>query len=311
MRESVLEWRRMNEFSLLAQVFAKNATLPARIELPPGDDMGAVRLRGTQLLSAVDSVVEGVHFRLDSTPLSLVGRKALTRNLSDIAAMAARPTAALAAVVLPRRFSDAQAMELFEGMRVTALEFDCPLMGGDVSMHDGPLVCCVTVMAEPGEHGMKQRDAALVGDRVFVTGTLGGSVNADGGGKHLSFEPRINLALNLVRQVDVHAMIDISDGLGRDALHIAEQSNVSIDLEADRIPCTSGVDWKRALSDGEDYELCFTAHPDAHVPEAIDGVRITAVGVVREHSETDGARVRVRSGDTWVDAARLGWEHHA
>ena len=298
----------MREFHLLSKVYEHNAALGARVIIPPGDDMGMVRLGGVDVLAAVDQIVQGRHFDLETTPLRLVGRKAITRNLSDIAAMAARPVAALAAVVLPRSWRESQALELFEAMRDTAQQYDCPLIGGDISMADAPLVCSVTVLARPGPRGAILRSGARAGDVVYVSSMLGGSVEPDGGGKHLTFEPRIDLALALAERFDLHAMIDISDGLGRDAGHIAEMSDVQIVIDAAMVPCSPGCDWRRAMSDGEDYELCFTAAADAAMPAELLGVPLTRVGIVAARSG-DGPCVVVRDGGRETDASHLGWEH--
>lgn len=292
----------------MSKVYEHNAALDARVVVPPGDDMAVVRLDGADVLAAVDQIVEGRHFTLESTPLELIGRKAITRNLSDIAAMAARPVASLAAVVLPREWSEARAMELFEAMRATAARYDCPLVGGDISIADAPLMCSVTVLARPGPRGAILRGGAKVGDAVYVSGSLGGSVEPDGRGRHLTFEPRVELALALSERFDLHAMIDISDGLGRDAGHIAEMSRVQIVIDAGRVPCSPGCAWRRAMSDGEDYELCFTLAADERVPAELCGTRLTRIGIVRERR--DGApTVIVRESGRESDATQLGWEH--
>jgi len=298
----------VKEFRLLSRVYEHNAALDARVIIPPGDDMGMIRIGGTDVLAAVDQIVAGRHFTLDSTPLSLIGRKAITRNLSDIAAMAARPVAALVAVVLPREWREPQALELFEAMRATAAKYDCPLIGGDISMADAPLTCSVTVLARPGPRGAIRRKGAKVGDAVYISGRLGGSVDADGGGRHLTFEPRVDLALALAERFDVNAMIDISDGLGCDAGHIAEMSGVQIEIDAASLPCSPGCDWRRAMSDGEDYELCFTLAADADLPAEMEGVMLTRVGVVQERMP-DQPLIVVHDGGQVIDASSLGWEH--
>lgn len=298
----------VREFHLLSKVYEHSAALDARVIVPPGDDMAMVRFDGADVLAAVDQIVQGRHFTLESTPLALIGRKAVTRNLSDIAAMAARPLASLAAVVLPRSWSEAQALELFEAMRTTAARYDCPLVGGDISIADAPLMCSVTVLARPGPRGPILRSGAKVGDAVYVSGSLGGSVEPGGRGRHLTFEPRLDLALALAERFDLHAMIDISDGLGRDAGHIAQMSRVQIVLDADRVPCSPACNWRRAMSDGEDYELCFTLAADARVPLELCGAAITRIGVVREQRGNQPC-VIVREGGREIDATQLGWEH--
>jgi thiamine-monophosphate kinase len=295
----------MREFEMLQHVFAANDRLESRVVVPPGDDLAQIELDGRQLLVGVDQLVAGRHYDPATTPLSLVGRKAVTRSLSDVAAMAGRPVAALVAATLPPDFGEDAGRDLFEAMRSTAEAYRSPLVGGDLSVHGDPshpLVCTVTVLAEPTTKQPVRRSGAAVGDVVYVTGTLGGS----GAGRHLSFEPRIEEAIELGRTLSerLHAMIDISDGLGRDAGHIAEMSSVAIEIDADRLPVASGLGWKQAVSEGEDYELCFTASGD--VGAEVCGCPVTAVGrVVR------GSGVVVCVDGDRVPASGLGWEHGA
>ncbi len=284
--------------------------------------MAMLRLAsGARVLASVDQLVAGRHVNLDTTPLKLVGRKAMARSLSDIAAMATRPLASLVAAALPPDFGEERARELFDAMRATASDFECPLIGGDIAFHKGgghPLVCSVTVFSEPiriepGGEMLEPmtRCGAKPGDRVYVTGQLGGSLNEDGTGRHLTFTPRIAEAIELASLLrsNLHAMIDISDGLGRDAMHIAEQSGVAIELEAARLPCRIGIDWRRAVSDGEDYELCFAAIGE--VPNAVKGVSVTCVGQVIELQQREGPRCTVRDGESVVDVSTFGWQHES
>jgi thiamine-monophosphate kinase len=305
----------MREFDLLRHIYDANAGLGDDITLPPGDDMAMIRLAGRDLLVAVDQVIDGRHVRLETTPLQLVGRKAVTRSLSDIAAMAARPVGALVAVVLPPDFGARRAEALFDAMRATAAEYDCPLIGGDIAFHadaSHPLTCSVTVLAEPVHGRAITRAGAEVDDVVYVTGALGGTVLEDGGGKHLTFQPRIAEAIELAGALGsrLHSMIDLSDGLGRDASHIAESSGVQIEIEAARIPCTAGVDWRAAAGGGEDYELLLTA--TGEVPATlISGLSVTAIGRVSPRRGKGGPMVIIREGDKIITGDGLGWQHES
>lgn len=301
----------MREFALLEHIYASAHNRDPRVLIGPGDDMGLVKTGGAYLLAAVDQLIDGRHVRVASTPLDLVGRKAITRSLSDIAAMAGEPLATLVAATLPPQFGSERANQLFDAMRATADQYRCPLIGGDIAIHRGdehPMVCSVTVLAEPGPAGAIPRSGAQHGDLVYVTGALGGSLEANGLGRHLTFEPRIELALELARQLGsrLHAMIDLSDGLGRDAAHIAKLSHVQMVIEAARIPCNAGCDWKQALSDGEDYELCFTAVPP--VPRQIGGVAIHQIGEVRGEGEHT---VLLSHAGSLIDVSQFGWQHQS
>jgi thiamine-monophosphate kinase len=213
-------------------------------------------------------------------------------------------------VSLPPGFGEGAAKELFDGLFAEASRLECPLAGGDIAFHAdaaAPLVCAVTVLAEPGPAGPITRGGARPGDAVYVTGALGRSYPS---GRHLAVEPRIAEALDLARRLGprLHAMIDISDGLGRDASHIAEQSGVQVRLDVRRIPCAPGADWRAALGDGEDYELCFAAAGD--VPPRLGAVAITAVGAVRERA-AGTPLVVVETAEGPLDGSEIGWEHRS
>ena len=317
----------MREFSILQHVFASNRGLPPRVTIPPGDDMGALRLGGRDVLVTVDQVADGVHFDLASTPLEKIARKAITRNVSDVAAMAAKPVGSVVAAALPRTFGEERAERLFDLMRDAAQQYECPIFGGDVSMWDHPLLVSVTVLAEPWP-GVAPvlRSGASPGDLVFVTGTLGGSIETLGDGytHHLDFEPRVELARQLASNAGTRptAMIDISDGLARDLLHICELSGVSAELVAGDLPASRGcaaasrksgrAPWSHALADGEDYELCFTVAADraAGLPKQVAGVPITRVGRIVERTSGRASVIARTPDGAMRDVTDSGWEHH-
>lgn len=310
----------MREFDILEQVFSTNPRLGPDILIPPGDDLAMVQLAGRRLLAGVDQLIAGRHVNLHTTPIELVARKAIARSVSDIAAMAGRPVASLVAAVLPPDFGEQPAKQLAAALRQAAEDLACPLIGGDLAFHADPahpLVCSVTVLAEPATESPVTRSGAQVGDSVFVTGRLGGAVQPDGGGRHLTFTPRVNQAVELAQRLGprLHAMIDLSDGLGRDASHIAARSGGQIVINAACLPCSAGCDWKAAMSDGEDYELCFTAESDPDTgqgaPAEVGGVAITKIGRVVEHPEPGAPRVLVREGENIVPADELGWQHES
>ena len=297
----------MRERDLLQHVFASNASLPADVTIPPGDDMGAIRFGDSQLLVTVDQLADGVHVNVANTPIELVGRKAITRNLSDVAAMAALPVGAVAAAALPRDFGQARADALFDAMRKTAEQYDCPLIGGDVTIWDGPLMITVTVFADPAGVKPVLRSGAQPGDSVFVTGALGGAWDENGGGAHLTFEPRIQLARTVAESLgdNLHAMIDLSDGLATDLGHICKQSGAGAEIISAAIPLRSvpHVDPHRALTDGEDYELCFTVDAST-APEAIDAQQVGRI------IESDDSEIFLIQGDERTPFKATGYEHH-
>ena len=175
----------MRESAIIAGILRHNAELAsvggAEVVIPPGDDMAEVRLRGRRALVASDQVIEGVHW-LPGTDLALVARKALARNVSDVAAMAAIPACAVATVAFAPGTPDSRVLALADGLRAAAREFACPVVGGDVGMHaspGAPLVLSVAILAEPGPSGrVVTRSGARAGDMLCVTGSLGdGSVS--------------------------------------------------------------------------------------------------------------------------------------
>lgn len=317
----------MREFELLDHIYQASRKMSGAVTLGPGDDMGAVRIGNATVLVTVDQVADGVHVDVANTPLAKVGRKAMTRNLSDVAAMAAKPVGAVCAASLPRDFGRARANELFDHMRAVAESFDCPLFGGDVSMWDHPLLLSVTVLAEPAGIDPVLRRGARVGDVICVTGELGGSLEAVAGRvHHLDFEPRIALARALAENPATrpHCMLDLSDGLGRDVGHLARAADLIAEIDVTRLPLgaaakqraarTGQPAWQHALSDGEDYELCFTidAIRAAGLPASLAGVAITKVGTMRPRRSDSEPVVLVRLPDGTMRAAGdAGWEHHA
>ncbi len=307
----------MRENDLLHHIYAGNSGLPAWVLTPPGDDMAVLTRTPAHLLIAADQLIDQVHFRLDDTPLPLIARKAITRNLSDVAAMAAEPWATVATAALPRGFGQARGAALFDALREVAEQFGCPLVGGDLAVHDGPLHLSVTILARPWP-GLRivTREGAQAGDGIYVTGELGHSYIT---GHHLNFAPRITAAHGLATKLgkNLHAMIDLSDGIAQDLPRIA--SHAEIDAEALPIRRAAGAGakashadadqapWQHALGDGEDYELLFTAAADCPVPAEIEGVPVTRIGRV---TDAGGHRVRMSTGlDPRLEEAASGWQH--
>ena len=297
----------MRESELLAHIYNRSKALPgsfAEVVVGPGDDCAVLRsVSGDLTLLSVDQLIEGRHFD-PGTPPDRIADKAFARSISDLAAMGGEPTAALAAAALPDSFRDADT--LFDAMHRVAADFACPLVGGDIARTTGPLSLTVTVVGSPHtERGPVLRSDARVGDAVFVTGRLGGSLAS---GRHLSFSPRLAEGGWLCDTLGdrLGAMIDLSDGLGRDAGRIALASGVAIELDASLIPRHPDVtDAQAAVSDGEDYELCFTARGDVPRRCPQTGTAVTRVGRVVAGS---GCTLRLDSGDV-LDASELGWEH--
>src|SRR5689334_1553949 len=197
------------EFAFIDWLRRKTPADP-RVLLGPGDDTAAVRFTpGATVLVTTDMLLDGSCFMLSEAGPRRVGRKAMAVNLSDIAAMAGRPIAAVVSVGLPRKGGRELAEQLYLGLREMADAFNTAVVGGDTNSWDGPLVINVTLLGEATARGAVRRGGVRVGDRLLVTGPLGGSIL----GKHLDFTPRVHEALRLHEAVPLHAMIDVSDGL--------------------------------------------------------------------------------------------------
>jgi len=307
----------MNEGELLEHIYDRSRGLGgsfARVIVGPGDDCAVVESqRGDRLLLSVDQLIAGRHFS-QGEAVERIAYKAMARSLSDIAAMGGSPSVALAAAAIPASFKHADA--LFDAMHAAAATLECPLVGGDIATTEGVLSLSVTVVGTPHEkRGPVLRSEARAGDGVYVTGALGGSLES---GRHLTFTPRLTEGQWLCSTLGdrLGAMIDLSDGLGRDAGRIAVASGVVIELEANLLPMNNGIDDPmRALADGEDYELCFTARGDVPGVCPATETPITRVGrVVDGEVEADSYAgrciVRLASGDV-IDAGKMGWEHRS
>lgn len=307
----------LSEAALHERIYERSAGLASafpRVGLGPGDDCAVVYGASPAregLLVTVDQLVEGRHFTPE-TSVELIARKAIARSISDIAAMAGTPAWALAAAVLPRGY--AHAPELFDACHRWGTHFGAPLVGGDIAVSPPgtPLILSITVAGDPApSRGPVTRSGAKPGDDVYVTGKIGGSLAS---GRHLTFEPRVAEGRFLAGSVlsDLHAMIDVSDGLGRDAARISAASKVRIELDARLIPlhverAEPVRDVLAACADGEDYELLFTAAPGVMhrilPPRAL--ASMTRIGRV---TEGQGC-VLIGAGPAAIDLTDVGWDH--
>ncbi|MGF1579228.1 MAG: thiamine-monophosphate kinase [Gemmataceae bacterium] len=273
------------EFELIRWIRDRTEERP-QVEIGPGDDTAVVRWNSNRCLFTTDSLLEGTCFLLAEAGPHRVGRKAMAVNLSDIAAMAGKPVAAVVSVCLPKEANSDLVQGLYEGMREVADEFETAIVGGDTSVWGGELVISVAMIGQVTGKGPVLRSGARLGDWVCVTGPLGGSIQ----GKHLDFSPRVHEAQTLHTRVDLTAMIDISDGLASDLNHICEESGCGAVLFSQDIPLTNESLYspgplspvEHGLHDGEDLELLFTVSPevgrDLIRTQPIQGVTISRIG---------------------------------
>jgi thiamine-monophosphate kinase len=220
-----------------------------------GDDCAVLRGKERSLLLKTDAVVEGVHFARNAPP-ELIGRKALSRALSDIAAMGGKPLAAVVTLGLPRHESPVRLAAIYRGIERTAREFKVELVGGETT-RARQLFLNVALLGECRGVDPVLRSGAKSGDLIFVTGRLGGTQSR----RHLDFSPRLPEGQWLARNKMATAMMDLSDGLGADLPRLGRASRLGFELDFASIPRARGASLRSALNDGEDYELLFTVAP--------------------------------------------------
>ena len=310
-----------SEFDLIAAINERLPTSGERVRVSSGDDAAVVEHSGTSAVS-VDAVVDGVHFRLEDFGAPAVGRKALAAGLSDLAAMGATPGEAYVVVGAPPDLDDEVLLGIADGLAEVAKRHGVTVAGGDLVSSPVLMVSVTTVGYLPEGSPPVRRGGARPGDLIVVTGRLGGAAGAltlmtgDGG----SLPPDLRESM-LMRQLDptprfaegraladadATAMIDVSDGLGADAGHLARSSGCRLEIELDRIPLAPGLEelaggrtpaLELAASGGEDYELLAALPPDrlAGASEAVakTGTELTEIGYV---TSGEGVSLRLPEG---------------
>lgn len=284
----------MNEFELIARL---TSSLPTNdsVVVGPGDDCAVLECGSPDrlLLFKTDAVVEGVHFTKE-TPPEKVGHKALARCLSDIAAMAGTPDAAVVTLGLPPNYDSTVVEKLYAGMNRLAKEHGVAIVGGETTTSPERMFVSIALTGHVARGKAILRAGAKVGDAIFVTGELGGSL----AGKHLDFAPRLTEARWLAKHFKIHAMIDLSDGLAGDLQHVLKQAKLGAELGSETVPVSRAAKLAAknsstakpallaALTDGEDFELCFTIAAQSAVrlkdawKEQFPKLKLTCVGKV-------------------------------
>jgi thiamine-monophosphate kinase len=223
-----------------------------------GDDCAIIEIPESKksLVLKTDCVVEGVHF-VHGTNASDVGWKAMMRPLSDFAAASALPQFALITLIVPQQTDVAWVRGLYRGLRRAANRFKVSIVGGETSNTPGPIAISVSVIGFVEKPRATSRRGGRSGDDLFVTGRLGSALKQ----KHLKFVARIAESRWLTKNFSIHAMMDLSDGLGADLPRLARASKVGFDIELEKLPITRGATTDNAISEGEDYELLFAVAP--------------------------------------------------
>lgn len=303
----------LGEFGLIERIAAGLPDYAEDVVVGIGDDVAVLRLDDqTCQLATCDIQVEGTHFLRNATTPYQLGRKAAAINLSDIAAKGGTPEHFLVSLALRPDLEVSWVESLYEGLSEEAARYGADIVGGNLSRTDGPIVIDVFLLGRVKRKELLLRSGARVGDVILVTGWLG---EAAGGlalarqpglrleekeeerllAAHLTPTPRVDEGRAIARSGMATAMIDVSDGLSGDLMHLCEASEVGVRVRAGRLPISVGtrgvaelsgrLDWALALQGGEDYELCFTAPGEAEeelvaVVERATGVRVTRIGEV-------------------------------
>ena len=267
----------------VVEEITKKLRFDERVEIGPGDDCAVVRWGDNLQLLKTDCVIEGIHF-LPDTPARAVGWKALCRNISDIAAMGGDPLDAVVTVAVSPDRELAWLTDLYAGLNQAATKYGINLVGGETSRSPGPVFISVALTGKVERERLVTRSGGKIGDRLYVTGKLGGSLQ----GKHLSFEPRLAESRWLTQKFPVHAMIDLSDGLGSDLPRLATASGTGFEIDLAALPKNEGCSEEQALTDGEDYELLFAVSNgigpklEREWKEAFPDLALTCIGRLTE-----------------------------
>ncbi len=296
----------------------ENLPVGPGVDVALGDDAAILAGGGKQVVTT-DLLTDKVDFLVDEVEPEQIGHKSLGVNLSDLAAMAARPVAVFVSLVLPQRGTKScGALELakgiYRGMLPLAKQFGVTIAGGDTNSWDGPLAISITAIGETTDHGPLLRSGGQAGDWLLVTGRLGGSIL----GPHLQVEPRVREALLLNEQYKLHAGIDVSDGLALDTWRLAKASGLGAVLELAALPLSEAASElskqdgrsaiEHALGDGEDFELVLAVsnHEAARiVRDQPLGIPITKIG---ELTEQPGLRQQGATGKP-TPLEPQGFEH--
>ena len=335
-----MKLREIGEFGLIARIRDRLANLPSNVIQGIGDDCAVSSISpGNQLVTTTDLLVEEVHFDLSFLSASELGRKSLAVNLSDIAAMGARPRFAFLSLAIPERLS----VEFLDGFLKGFLELAAPygvsLLGGDTSASPDRFFINVTLLGEGKRKNLVFRHGAKPGDDLYVTGTLGDSFlglqiarrkkrkpltpeEAFLLNRHFNPTPRVKEGRLLGEKKLAGSMIDVSDGLLSDLGHICEESNVSATIFTHQIPLSDPLriqarkmkflDWQVAIQGGEDYELLFSASP-GKAPEVLAQGKRWKCGITRiGRIESPGKGIVVQGEEGPIDSRRFrGYDHFA
>jgi len=289
-----MKLRDIGEDRLLDRLLSR-LSLGKEVVNGPGDDCAVVETCDHQnlLVLKTDCVVAGVHFLPTASALD-VGWKAMMRPLSDFAATSAVPQSALITLITPEQTNIEWVEQLYRGLGRAAKRFKVSIVGGEMSGTSGPVAISVSVVGFVERNRCVSRRGGKAGDDLFVTGRLGGAVKK----KHLQFIPRIVESRWLTRNFPVHAMMDLSDGLGADLPRLAKASRIGFTIEMENLPLARGAKIDNAISEGEDYELLFAISPrertrlEREWPKKFRKLPLTRIGRLNPQSAIGNPQLR-------------------
>lgn len=324
------------ELELIERIRARAARqVGAGLVLGIGDDCALLRARADEELAVTtDLSIDGRHFRLDWHSPEAIGHRTLARGLSDLAAMGARPLGAFLSLAIPRELTRGRGRSwiegFYDGLLGLAESYKTPLAGGDLAQ--SPLAVADIVLVGAVRRGQAmRRSTARAGDRIYVSGALGGAAaglalleqnpgRARGASwarahaaqlaPHLYPQPRIELGRLLARRRLATAAMDLSDGLSIDLARLCAESGVAAEIDPGQLPLWPGATLAQALNGGEDYELLFTARPETRVPGKLAGIALTPIGRMVAARKGRPA-VALVEGRKKTALAAGGWEHFA
>lgn len=288
-----------SEFSFIGDIATMFGALPHHGFEPIGDDCTVVDMGEDALVMTTDMLVEDVHFLRGASSAEEVGRKSLMVNLSDVAAMGAKPVVTLLSLSLPESAQGEWSEAFMRGYYEASREAEVALVGGDTTASRDRIAINVVAIGRALKSNIKRRSAAKVGDIIAVTGKLGtsskglvdimfGDLDTVAAKHHRVAQARIAEGIWLGGREEVHAMMDISDGIASDIKHIMELSKVGAEVELSKIP--TDYDIRYATTGGEDYELLLTVEADSF--EALStqfkeatGTALTAIGRITDSDE--------------------------
>ena len=312
----------IGEFGLIKRIAEAERIFDKEVIVGIGDDAAVIKYKeGRYLLLTTDMLIENIHFDKKATPFQ-IGYKSLAVNISDIAAMGGIPKYALVGLGLKKETSVKFVDEIYRGIRSLAKKFKVKILGGD-TVASSKMVINITLSGEVEKKYLTLRNGAKIGDKIYVTGALGGSIL----GKHLSFIPRVKEARYLVKNLHPTSMIDISDGLLSDLKRVCEASKVGAKIYQEKIPLSKGVislakkkkedPYQLALTGGEDFELLFTLshHPPLYPLPSREGkaeegfilpskVHITQIGQI-----TKRGIVLLDEKNKIIHLSKIGFDH--